>query len=350
MLAPKICFLNKDVYVGIDQGKKSNVINARCDGESVKTCTMTALADKTAESIGRWFPGARIHVVCEAGFSGFVLHRQLEKAGLDSRVINPGSVEVAANDRVKTDKRDAKKMARDLEDGRLEGIYVPTLEEELGRLYHRTRGQCVAKRSRVSNQIKSRLQQFGLMAPDDDAALTGRSVGELMRRNDLPEELSFVLNVLGEEWVFIDDQIRTLAKKLKEQAATDPNEAIYRSAPGIGPVTSRMLATELGDLSKRFANERQLFSMTGLTPSEYSTGSKSTRGAISRKGPPRVRALLVEAAWRAIQDDESLRRHFAQLALRTGKNKAIVAVARKLIGRIRACFAQGKTYEINIAT
>ena len=102
---------------------------------------------------------------------------------------------------------------------------------------------------------------------------------------------------------------------------------------------------ELGDLSQ-FKNERQLFSYTGLTPSEHSSGDNIRRGHITRQGNSRVRMVLCEVAWRAIKKDKDLKEFFDRLYPRTGKKKAIVAVARKLIGRIRAAFRQQTLYQI----
>ena len=96
----------------------------------------------------------------------------------------------------------------------------------------------------------------------------------------------------------------------------------------------------------QFRNERQLFSYTGLTPSEYSTGEAIRRGHITHQGNARVRGILIEIAWRAIEKDQALAQFFNQLFPRTGKKKAIVAVARKLIGRIRAAFQKGEKYQL----
>ena len=97
----------------------------------------------------------------------------------------------------------------------------------------------------------------------------------------------------------------------------------------------------------QFKNERQLFSYTGLTPSEYSSGERVHKGHITRQGNSRVRGILIEVAWRAIETDQALADFFKGLFPRTGKTKAIVAVARKLIGRIRAAFRKGETYQLD---
>ena len=96
----------------------------------------------------------------------------------------------------------------------------------------------------------------------------------------------------------------------------------------------------------RFANERALVSYTGLTPSEYSSGASVRRGHMSRQGSSRVRHLLVAIAWRALPRDAVLQEIFDRIAATRGKKRAIVAIARRLTGRMRACFRQGTTYAV----
>ena len=106
------------------------------------------------------------------------------------------------------------------------------------------------------------------------------------------------------------------------------------------------MSNELGDMSQ-FPNERALFSFTGLTPGEYSTGEKIHRGHISRQGSSRIRGVLVEAAWRAIREDAGLRLDYERIKARRGAKRAIVAIARKLVGRARAVFKAGGKYQID---
>lgn len=84
-----------------------------------------------------------------------------------------------------------------------------------------------------------------------------------------------------------------------------------------------------------------------MTPSEYSSGETICKGHITRQGNTRVRHILNQAAWQAIGQDLDLKQFFERLYPKTGKKKAIVAVARKLIGRIRAAFKKGVLYQIN---
>jgi transposase len=333
------------VYVGIDVHKDTYAVTCICDKKIVKTATVQADPAGLAASLQRWFPEATLSAVYEAGFSAFVLHRALLKAGITNMVVNPASVAVAANDKVKTDRRDSKKLAMDLADGRLHGIYVPTEAEELARLLPRTRAQIVEHRATITRQIKAKLHQFGLIAPSSRRRMSNRYLREIAAWS-LPAELSVSLTFLAEQWRFATRQLIEMRRVLREQAHAQPTlETVYRSVPGIGEVVARTLATELGDMT-RFANERALFSYTGLTPSEHSSGASVRRGHISRQGSSRIRQLLVETAWRALPRDPVLQERFDRIAATRGKKRAIVAIARRLTGRIRACFRQGTTYAV----
>lgn len=344
----QVTYEGKKVYVGIDVHKKTYAVTVICEGEVVKRDTMRADQKGIASYLWRHFKGAEIFSVYEAGFCGLGLHRTLVSSGIQNIVINPASIEVAANDKVKTDKRDSKKQAEQLYRGVLRGIYIPTPEEESARVLSRTREQIVTQRSRVANQIKSKLHYFGRMAFDDERQLSEVYLQEIEQMK-LPEEVSYSLGLLMAQWRFLAQQLKEIAKKLKEQAKNNQAlEKIYRSVPGVGPTSSRVLSNELGDLSKRFANERALFSFTGLTPSEHSSGDNIRKGHISRQGSTRIRKYLIEIAWKAIGIDPALSEIFLRIAKTRGKKRAIVAIARKLIGRMRACFKQGGAYQIGV--
>src|SRR6266436_4366494 len=287
----------------------------------VKTATVQADPASLAASLPRWFQGAKLSSVYEAGFSAFVLHRALTTAGITNIVVNPASIAVAANDKVKTDRRDSKKLAVDLADGRLRGIYIPTEEEELARLLPRTRAQLVEHRATLVRQIKAKLHQFGLITPSSRRLLSHRYLREIESWT-LPPELRASLKLLAEQWRFVTRQLIEMRRLLRDQAkAQEDIEKVYRSVPGIGEVVARTFATELGDMT-RFANARALFSSTGLTPSEYSSGASVRRGHISRQGSSRVRHLLVETAWRALPRDRVLKEIFDCIAATRGKKRA----------------------------
>ena len=158
----RMSYKGKTVCVGIDVHKKTYSVVAVVEGEVVKKWRTAANSVSFADQLRRYFWEAKVKTVYEAGFSGFVLHRELEKAGIESIVVNPASIEVAANNRVKTDKRDALKMATLLEAGRLKGIRIPTQEEEQSRLLTRTRQQLVEQRTSLKNQIRMKFHLSGI--------------------------------------------------------------------------------------------------------------------------------------------------------------------------------------------
>ncbi len=235
-----------------------------------------------------------------------------------------------------------------LEAKRLKGIHIPSEQEENQRLLTRTREQLVKDRTAVKNKIRMKFHQRGLIDYDENHTMTHKLVKEILSRTT-SRELIVVIQAYWQIWKSLDQEIRNIEQELKKQAQTDPNEATYRSAPGIGTISARILSNELGSMSQ-FNNERQLFSYTGLTPCEYSSGESIHRGHISKQGNSRLRAILVEAAWRAIKKAPALEEFFNRLYPRTGKTRAIIAVARKLIGRIRAAFNKKEFYQIGFSS
>ena len=164
---------------------------------------------------------------------------------------------------------------------------------------------------------------------------------------NLSETANFILKQFCTIWRFLDEQLKNINKQLELHAQKESKlEEVYRSFPGIGPVTSRVLANELGDMSQ-FKSEDCLFSFVGLTPTENSSGDSTRKGHISRQGNSRIRHALAEIAWRAIGQDEALRSIYDRISGRAGGKRAIVAVARRIIGRIRACFATTETWKLN---
>ena len=254
------------VYVGVDVHKETSAVTCVCHKQIVKTATVQAEPAGLAARLLRWFPGATLYSAYEAGFSAFVLHRALTTAGSTHIVVNPASIAVAAHEKVKTDRRDAKQLAIDVADGRLRGIAIPTEAEELARLLPRTRAQIVEHRATIARQIKATLHQGGLIAPSSRRRLSHRYVREIVAWSLAPE-LRVRLTLLAEQWRVATRQLIEIRRLLQEQAATQAElEKVSRSVPGIGAVVARTFATALGDMT-RFANERALCSSTGLTPS-----------------------------------------------------------------------------------
>lgn len=338
-------YLGKKVFVGIDVHKRTYSLTAICEDVIVKRWSMKADVGACRAALMKFFNGANIFSVYEAGFSGYSLHRELLAHEINNIVISPASVQKAPNDRVKTDQLDAQKMATQLSKGLLRAIEVPTEERELKREITRLRSQLVDHRVSIMLQIKSKLHYFGLMGPEDCRKVSEKYITEL-ENLDLKYELKFSFKILIDQWRQLSKQIKEIEKEIRTQERDDKATAeIYQSVPGVGLITARVLANELGDLKARFKNERELFSYTGLTPSEYSSGDIVRKGKISRCGPARIRWILTEAAWVCIRSDASLKEAYERIKIRRGAKRAIVAIARKLIGRIRSCFIKGCKYE-----
>jgi transposase len=147
-------------------------------------------------------------------------------------------------------------------------------------------------------------------------------------------------------WLHLNLKIKEINEEMEKQAIEDGEiELMYRSVPGIGPTSARILANELED-TLHFDNERRLFSYIGLTPSEHSSGDHTRQGHITRQGKPILRKILIQIAWKAVSIDLSLQEIFERLAAKVGKKRAIVGIARRLAGRIRACFRTGELYRV----
>jgi len=185
-----VSYAGKRVYIGLDVHRSFFVASCLCDGFVVKRCRMPAEAEAVVSLILKYFPNSDVRTCYEAGFSGFWLHRKLQSAGVKNIVVHAASIEVAANDKVKTDKRDSLKMATQLSAGRLKGIRVPSIDEEYRRLLPRTREQFMRKKRRVQMQIRMRLHQFGLFPSTIEGVIRLKDVEELLET--LEGELKFV--------------------------------------------------------------------------------------------------------------------------------------------------------------
>lgn len=344
-------YTGKVVYMGIDVHKKTYCCVSVCDNEIVKRDTIPATPEGLLHYMRKFFPGAKIQSAYEAGFSGFYLHRYLIQNGINNIVVHPASIEISARDRVKTDKRDALKIALQLSTQRLKGIYVPSLEQEAKRLVSRLRTTFWKARTRVGTQLKSLLFTQGLIDPFDCTRVCKKWITEKfleIEAGNYPKEFCYAAKAYAEEWETLTKKIQEIQNQLKIQAISEIDiHQIYESVPGIGLIHARQLANELGDMSQ-FSNEKKLFSYTGLTPSEYSSGEHIRQGHITRQGRSVFRKILIEAAWVAITKDPWLRQVYDRLSHHRGGKRAIVGVARRLVGRIRSCLLNGKLYEISV--
>lgn len=341
-------YTNKTIYTGIDVHKKTYSCVSICEGEVVKRDTMPANAELLIRYLNNTFGGAfSINTAYEAGFSGFHLHRCLIENKINNIVVNPSSIEVASRDRVKTDKRDALKIATQLSTGRLRGVFVPSLQQEDKRSVTRLRLKMVKLRHQIGGQLKSLLFTHGLIDLDDDTKVCQIWITKKLldvENGGYSKDFLYTINQYAQQWTQLNARIKEIDKMIKQQSTEDNGlQQLYESAPGIGPLSARQLVNELGDM-KQFHNEKKLFSYLGLTPSEHSSGEYTRQGHITRQGNSILRGIFVEAAWVAIHNDPDLNQIFQRIAKNRGKKRAIIGIARRLAGRIRSCIMTGELY------
>src|SRR5713101_6083341 len=273
--------------------------------------------------------GAEVHAVYEACGFGFGLQRKLSALGIECEVVCPQKLD-EGNKRVKTDGLDAKalclKLDRFVQGNRdaLAIVRVPTEEEERSRAIHRQREQLVGARKRLEAQGRSLMVNHGVepvqnwWKPRTFAALPAPQWMRELLLNSQPILLA------------LQDKIAALTLQLQSAAASNQPR-------GLGKMTSVILDREIGDWY-RFNNRRQIASYTGLCPGEYSSGNTRLQRCVTKHGNPRLRAALVELAWRLVRFQPDYkpvvkwRAILAKGALATGaaRKKAIVAVARQL--------------------
>lgn len=336
-------YTGKTIFVGMDVHKKTYSVTAICDGIIVKRDTLKAEPQGLIAYLKKRFGSGKIKTAYEAGFCGFRLHRDLEAAGIENIVVHAAGIETS-NSRVKTDKRDSLKIATHLSEGKLRCVYIPTIEQEDRRTVTRLRDTFSKERARIGNQIKSLLFLHGLILADDKKRVSLKWIRSISQMAMTPG-VKFSIEAFIAMWLEFDAKIKEIDVEIKKQALKNSTmDAMYQSASGIGPTSARVLANELGDL-QQFKNERELFSYIGFTPSEHSSGEHTRQGHITKQGKPIVRKILVQAAWVAIRHDKELQIIYERIAAKSGAKRAIVAVARRLIGRIRACFRTGTLYD-----
>ena len=287
--------------------------------------------------------GAEVHAVYEACGFGFALQRQLSALSIQCHVVCPQKLD-EQNRRVKTDGLDAKalclKLDRFVEGNRsaLALVRVPSEEEEQKRAIHRQREQLVKARKQLEAQGRSLMVNHGL-----------EPVKSWWRRGNFAalQVPTWMKELLGNSQpILLGLQEKIAALTIQLQSAADPKQP-----RGLGLMTSVIIDREIGDWH-RFSNRRQVASYTGLCPGEYSSGNTRLQSCVTKHGNPRLRAALVELAWRLVRFQPNYkpivkwRQILTKSALATGaaRKKAIVAVARQLAvdlwriktGRLRA--------------
>jgi transposase len=295
--------------------------------------------------------GKRLHFCYEAGPCGYELYRYLVSEGHDCWVVAPSLIPKKAGDKVKTDKRDAIQLARLFRAGELTPVYVPNREDEAIRDLSRAREDTML----VQKSARQRLKSFLLR---HDIRYQGKTSWTEAHLRWLADEVrcqSPAQQIVFQEYVNSVTESQHRLQRLDEQIACFvkqwrlyPVVESLMSMRGVQMIVAVTVVSELGDL-RRFENPKQLMSILGLTPSEYSSGPRQSRGRITKTGNAHVRRILIEAAWcyrypAKVSREMQLRQASVPLAIREIAWRAQL----RLTQRYQHMQRQGKPHNVTV--
>jgi transposase len=287
---------SRTVTVGLDVHARSIRLAAVCADELLEERTLPYDEEQVERLLRRW-PSVRC--CYEAGPTGFGLYRYLVGRGIDCQVVAPGLVPQRPGDRVKTDPRDARKLARLHAGALLEPIHVPTPELEAVRDLVRAREDARLDRMRDRQRLSKFCLRHGRLLPTSAWTVTRRTwLGE-QRFAHVGEQLSFDTYLHAVD--LVDARIERLEQAIRETAEQGPWRQLVarlRCLRGVDTHTALALVAEIGDFS-RFTSAEEFMAFVGLVPCERSSGEQRRQGSITKAGNAHVRRLLVESAWHA---------------------------------------------------
>lgn len=246
-------------------------------------------------------PGISLKVCYEAGPCGYGLYWELCKLEIECEVIAPSLVPQKTGDRVKTDKRDACKLARSYRSGELTPVFVPGPEHEALRELVRAREAAQAQQRAAKQRVKMFLLRQGVAVPYGVNAWTKAYQKFLNELCFEQKATRLVWADLLAELAHHGHRVERLEQEIAECLPTMPKDmqelvSALCCFRGIKTLTAAILVTELGEL-ERFRTARQLMGYSGLVPSEHSSGGSIRRGGITKTGNAHLRRILVETAW-----------------------------------------------------
>jgi transposase len=359
------------IHVGLDVHKDSiTVAQALPDREPAKLVGKVAHdIPKLVKALAKLGAPEQLHVVYEAGPTGFGLQRALAKKGYVCEVIAPSKIPKQAGNRIKTDARDAVELAQRSRSGDLSAIWIPDPADEAIRDLVRAREDAVNACTKARQQLSAFLLRHGRPYPGKTkwCAAHTRWLAEVSFESP-SSQIAFT-----EYWQAVKSAAERVERLTKAAVGAiagwrfEPVVAALQTMRGIAAVCAIGLVAEIGDFD-RFATAPQLMGYLGLVPSEHSSGERTVRGSITKTGNAHARKLLTEAAWnyryparmsKDIHDRQAgtsesvqttawkaqmrLTKRFTLLSARgVQKNKVCVAVARELAGFIWAIGRQAQ--------
>jgi transposase len=292
----KVRFLGLDVHA-----ETIAVAVAEPDGEVRSLGTIANREESIRKLVKKLGAPEHLRACYEAGPTGYVLYWQLNQLGVECAVVAPTLVPTKAGDRVKTDRRDAMKLARSHRSDDLTAVWVPDGDSEALRDLVRAREAAKQDQLRARHRLGKFLLRTGRRPAVGMKAWTERYMAWVRQVHfEQPAQQATLQDYLHE----VDP--RTARVKRLEQAIT---EAVKLAAPevqevvkglqalrGIAEISAVTIVAELGQIS-RFDTARQLMGYSGAVPSEDSSGERKKRGGITKTGNAHLRRIVVEAAW-----------------------------------------------------
>jgi len=293
---------NKVRFLGLDvHAETIAVAIAEPDGSVRSLGTIANRAEPIRKMVKKLGPIEQLKACYEAGPTGYVLYWQLAELGVACDVIAPTLVPMKAGDRVKTDRRDAERLARSFRSGDLTAVWVP--DEGSEALRDLVRAREAAKQDQL--RARHRLSKFLLRAGQRPAAgvkawtqlymawvrqLRFPQVAQEATRLDYLHEVEH----MGERVARLEQAITEAVK----QASPAVQEVVkgLQALRGIAQISAVTIAAELGNIT-RFESARQLMGYSGAVPSEDSSGKRTQRGSITKTGNAHLRRIAIEAAW-----------------------------------------------------
>src|SRR6202451_1086414 len=293
----KLRFLGLDVHA-----ETITVAVAEADGEVRSLGTIANREESIRKLIKKLGPGEQLRACYEAGPTGFVLYWQLTQLGVECAVVAPSLVPKKPGDRVKTDRRDALKLARCHRSGDLTAVWVPDEDSEALRDLVRQREAAKQDQLRARHRLTKFLLRTGRRPPLGLKAWTERYLAWLKQvRYTQPAQEATLVDCLNEV-EHMSARVKRLEEAILEvvKLAPQPMQAVIQGLQalrGVAHISAVTIASELGNISSRFESARKLMGYCGVFPSEDSSGKRIRKGGITKSGNAHLRRIVVESAW-----------------------------------------------------
>lgn len=345
-------FKDQDFFIGLDVHQKNWKVTINNNKLQLKTYSMDPRPEQLLSYMNKNYPEGNYFSAYEAGFSGYWAHRKLIKSGFNNIIVNSADIPTTHKEKdQKSDPVDSRKLARELENGSLKGIYIPTEQQQARRSLCRLYYKAVKDRTRIKNTIKSFLQFQGIDIPrvDEISHWSGRFIHWLRSISFNEAEDAYYLNNQIDNLLYRRKETLDILRFMRKLSKDNNIIKCLKTISGIGFLTAFTLYAELIDIN-RFKNLDTLASYIGLIPSIKSSDEYKINRGLSCRQNKRLRSQLIESAWVAVRHDPALTQSYNQYLQRMSKQKAIVRIAKKLLNRIRYVWLNEKAYVTGVVS